>query len=273
LTSALDTGKLRSMVAGVLSSPRRRRRLCRLGATTLALGAVVAFVVLAPTGEKAPPDRLRATTHTAAARTIKLDAATRAAINRTLDVFVPGAVSRNDTLAAWALAGPGLRAGTAKRDWASGDLPVQPYPVRAGTYHGWRKIYATEDRVALDLLLHPRKTARVGPIAVAVDLVREGDRWLVDAFYPTAVFNDPDKPGWVAGSPDYTADGGTADATYRKPKFAESRLAAGWFVLPLGVLACGLLAAGAYVVMGVRRTRRAYAAHEAAMKARAAARR
>ena len=28
--------------------------------------------------------------------------------------------------------GPGLRAGTTRRDWASGNLPVQPFPVRAG---------------------------------------------------------------------------------------------------------------------------------------------
>ena len=144
--------------------------------------------------------------------------------------------------------------------------------MRAGTFHGWRKIYAAGDRVALDLLLHPRKTARVGPIAVSVDLVRDRGRWLVDAFYTTAVFNDPDEPGWVAGSPDYTADGATADATYKRPKFAESRLAATWFLLPVGVLACGLLAAGAYVVMQMRRTRRAHAAHEATLRARAAAR-
>jgi hypothetical protein len=258
------------MVSGVLSSPRRRRRLAWLGGGALALGALVAFVVLAPTGDKAPPDRLRAAAAAPRERTVKLTPATRAAINRTLDRFVPAAVSRSDPETAWALAGPGLRAGSTRGDWTAGDLPVQPYPVRAGTFHGWRKVYATGDRVAVDLLLHPRKAAHVGPIAVSVDLVRDRSRWLVDAFYTTAVFNDPDEPGWVAGQPDYGADGATADATYRRPKFAESRLGAGWFVLPVGVLVCGLLAAGAYFVMQVRRTRRAYAAHEATMRARAA---
>jgi hypothetical protein len=249
------------MVSGVLSSPRRRRRLAWLGGIALALAVAGAVIAVAPTGEPAPPERLRAAPPVKREKLIELTPAMRHAIDRTLETFVPAAVDRRDPLAAWQLAGPGLRQGTTKRDWAAGDLPVQPFPVRDTRFRGWRPLFATRDRVALDLLLHPRKEARRGPIAVGIDLVRDGERWLVDAFYTTAVFNSPDELPWVAGQPDYGADGATAKSTYERPKFAESRLDAAWFLLPLGLVGSALLVGLGFVLVGVRRNRRAYAAH------------
>jgi hypothetical protein len=259
---------MHAMVSGVLSSPRRRRRLAWLAGVALALVVAVAVIALAPTGTPAPPDRLRAAPPVERERLIELTPAMRRAIDGTLDRFVPAAVGRRDPLGAWQLAGPGLRRGTTKRDWAAGELPVQPFPVRDTRFRGWRPLFATRDRVALDLLLHPRKEARVGPIAVGVDLVRAGERWLVDAFYTTAVFNSPDELPWVAGQPDYGADGATAKSTYERPKFAESRLDAAWFLLPLGLIGSAILAGLGYALYGVRRSRRAYAAHQAALRAR-----
>jgi hypothetical protein len=191
----------------------------------------------------------------------------RREINATLDRFVPAAVARRDPAAAWKLASPGMRGATTLRDWERGNLPVQPFPVAGSSFHGWRALFSTENRVALDLLLHPRKEARVGPIAVSVDLVRDDERWLVDAFYTTAVFNAPGELPWVAGQPDYGADGATAKSTYERPKFAESRLGSTWFLLPLGLVGGGLLAGVGYLVFAVRRNRRAYAAHAATRRA------
>ena len=261
-------GKLTSMVSGVFASARRRRRLAWLAGVAVVLGAAAATIALAPTGTPAPPDRLRAMPPEARERTVKLTPAMRRGINATLDRFVPAAVGRRDPEAAWRLAGPGLRAGSTRRDWQRGELPVQPFPVAGSRFHGWRALFSTRDRVALDLLLHPRRDARVGPIAVSADLVRDGERWLVDAFYTTAVFNAPDERPWVAGQPDYGAGGATAESTYERPKFAESRLDAAWFLVPLTVLASGVVAGLAYLLAVVRRNRRAYAAHQAALRAR-----
>lgn len=261
-------GKLRSMVSGVFSSPRRRRRLAWLAGIAIAAGVAALTVALAPTGTPEPPDRLRAATTAAEEPTIAVTPAMRRGIDATLDRFVPAAVARRDPLAAWRLAGPGLRGATTRAEWERGELPVQPFPVRDATFHGWRALVATRNRVALDLLLHPREEAKVGPIAVSVDLVRSGRRWLVDSFYTTAVFNAPDERPWVAGQVDYGAEGTTAKATYERPKFSEGRLQAGWFLLPLGLIVSALVAGLAYLVVAHRRTRRAYAAHEATLRAR-----
>ena len=198
---------------------------------------------------------------------MKLTPAMRRAIDATLDAFVPAAVDRRDPVAAWRLAGPGLRNGSSLRDWRAGALPVQPFPVAGTRFHGWRALFSTRDRVALDLLLHPRAETRLGPIAVGIDLVRDDERWLVDAIYTTAVFNAPEEQPWVSGQPDYGADGATADATYERPKFAESRLDPAWFLLPVGLLCSAVLAVAAYAVAGLRRNRRAIRAH-AALRAR-----
>jgi hypothetical protein len=260
------------MLSGVISSPRRRRRLAWIGGAIAVLGAAVAAIAAMPTGTPAPPERLTAAPTVRQEREVAITPAMRRAIDATLDTFVPAAVARRDPGAAWRLAGPGLRGDTSRSEWLTGELPVQPFPVGERRFHGWRAVSATRNRVALDLLLHPRKDARVGPIAVGVDLVRDGRRWLVDSFYTTAVFNAPDEPGWVAGQPDFGADGATADATYNRPKFAQSRLSAGWFLLPLGLIASGLLAGAAYVLVQARRSRRAYAEHQATLRERAAAR-
>ena len=171
------------------------------GLRVAAIGAGALTIALLPTGTPAPPDRLRAAPPVQREREVTLTPAMRRAIDTTLDAFVPAAVDRRDPDAAWRLAGPGLRSASTLRDWRAGELPVQPFPVAGTRFHGWRALSTTRDRVALDLLLHPRAEARVGPIAVAIDLVRDDDRWLVDAFYTTAVFNAPERSRGLRGSP------------------------------------------------------------------------
>jgi hypothetical protein len=257
------------MLSRIRSSPRLRRRLGWTAGVLVAASAAAVTIALLPTGKPPPPDRLTAGPTVRAEREVRLTPAMRRGINATLDRFVPAAVGRRDPAFAWSVAGPGLRGGTTRRDWVAGNLPVQPFPVGGTRFHSWRPLYVYRDRVGFDLLLHPRKTARVGPIAVSIDVIRRGDSWLVDSFYTTAVFNDPDEPAWVAGQPDYGADGTTAEATYTRPKFAESRLSPAWFALPVGLFAGAVLAVAAYALAVVRRSRRAEAAHAAAVRARA----
>jgi hypothetical protein len=256
------------MLSKLGSSPRLRRRLGWTAGILVAAGAAGATIALLPAGKPLPPDRLSAGPTVAVEREVKLTPAVRRAITTTLDRFVPAAVDRRDPAFAWSVAGPGLRGGTTRRDWLAGNLPIQPFPVQGTRFHGWRPLYVHRDRVGFDLLLHARPRTRRGPIAVSVDVVRSGRRWLVDSFYTTAVFNAPDEPGWVSGAPDYEAGGSTAEATYERPRFAQSRLSSAWFALPLGLFAAVLLAVAGYAIAVVRRNRRAAAAHEAAVRAR-----
>jgi hypothetical protein len=256
------------MLSQIISSPRRRRRVGWSAGVVVAAGAAGATIALLPAGQPLPPDRLSAGPTVAEEREVKLTPAMRRGINATIDRFVPAAVDRRDPAFAWSVAGPGLRGGTTRRDWLAGNLPVQPFPVQGTRFHGWRPLYVHRDRVGFDLLLHARPRTRRGPIAVSVDVVRSGRRWLVDSFYTTAVFNAPDEPGWVSGAPDYEAGGSTADATYGRPKFAQSRLSSTWFALPLGLFAALALAVACYAIVVVRRNRRATAAYEAAARTR-----
>jgi hypothetical protein len=245
----------------VLSSPRRRRRLCAAGLVLVALGTAAAVMLAFPAPEPLPPDRLTAGPPTEVERPVKVTPAMRRSIARTLERFVPAAVGRRDPQLAWSLAGPGLREGTTRAEWLDGELPVFPFPARRTAYDEWKAAYAYSDRVGFDLMLMPRPETRRGPLAVSVDMTRSGKRWLVDSWYVTAVFTGPDERPWVAGAPDYEAGGYGADAAYRRPKFAQARLSTAWFAVPGGLLALGLAGLAGFAVRGVRRNRRARAAY------------
>lgn len=247
----------------LLSSPRRRRRLGWTALALVALGAAAAVVLAFPEPKRLPPDRLTAAPRIESERPVPLTPAMRRGIAATLERFVPAAVGRKNTALAWRLAGPGLRAGTSRRDWLEGDLPVFPFPARATRYDQWRPAYAFRDRVGFDLMLMPRPETRRGPLAVSVDMARRGKRWLVDSWYVTAVFTGPDEQPWVAGAPDYEAEGYGADAAYNRPKFAEARLSPAWFAVPAGLIGTGLAVLAAFALLSFRRNRRAVSAYSA----------
>ena len=50
-------------------------------------------------------------------------------------------------------------------------------------------------------------------MAVSVDVVRVGDRWLVDGWYPVAWFTPPEGRQWVTGVADFAAGGFTNNGT------------------------------------------------------------
>src|SRR3954468_4729206 len=87
----------------------------------------------------------------------KLPAADRAAIDRTLDVFVPAAIGREHSERAWTLATASMRRGSTLADWRQGLLPVQPFPVIGSTFHGWTLDRVGRDRADVVLLVHLRK--------------------------------------------------------------------------------------------------------------------
>jgi hypothetical protein len=244
------------------SSPRRRRRLGWSVAGLLALGIAGTIVVVAPRGTSLPPDRLVATSTVAAEREVKLTPAMRRGITATLRQFLPAAVARRDEALAWQLAGPGLRAGTTRRDWLAGRSPVFPFPVEKANLDDWRPVYTYRNRVGFDLLLHPPAKTRRGPIAVSVDVVRSGRRWLVDTWYVSAVFTGPDDRPFVTGSPDFQASAGNKKE-YERPKFADAELSPLWFAVPGAIIGLVLVVPLVLVLVSRRRNRRAEAAYRA----------
>ena len=121
-----------------------------------------------------------------AAASPKLSAADRAAITRSIDVFVNHAVKRVNAAAAFDVVAPEMRPGMTRKSWArSGDLPVYPFPARGKT-HPWNILYVTRQEVGLELQLQPRAGAKQGPIIFHIYLRPAHGRWLVDSFMPVA---------------------------------------------------------------------------------------
>ena len=85
----------------------------------------------------------------------------RPAINALLDRFVPDVVVGKNLKAGWPLAAGYARA-VSYRDWLRGDTPIQRYPAKGTSFHGWRANYSYPTEVGFDILLQPSSTT-VGP--------------------------------------------------------------------------------------------------------------
>lgn len=203
-------------------------------------------IALIDDSARQPSETFRPGTAQPAAHYVKLTAAMRRGINRTLDAFVPAAVGRQDPALAWRLAGPGLRAGGTLRQWRSGQIPVHPYAFAGANFHDWQLVYAREDRVAIDLILVPRKGSPDGPIAWGIDLVPAKAGWLVDSIFPAAVWRGTPKE---KGGTTTTPAKGTLD-------LPDSHLGGWWLLVPAAILAASVLTPFVILARGLLRRRR-----------------
>ena len=106
----------------------------------------------------------------------KLPAGDRAAIDRTLDVFVPAAIGRVHSERAWPVTTAAMHRGGTLADWRQGLLPVQPFPVIGTTFHGWTLDRAGRGRADVVLLVHLRKGNDLNLGAVSFDLTMPSGR-------------------------------------------------------------------------------------------------
>jgi hypothetical protein len=173
----------------------------------------------------------------------------RREINAVVDRFIRTAVRRDHPAAAWNLVTPRVRAGTTRRDWARGNLPVYPYPARGRTFHGWQLSSVDRNDVTIDLTLQParRVRKRVGAIAFAVELKRVRGRWLVDSFNPEATFAPEGAPAAVVGPVDFSSSG--------EAETGEPLLGGMWWLVVIGVFMLAPLVGIAALVVSVRQGR------------------
>jgi hypothetical protein len=106
----------------------------------------------------------------------------RRAVRATLRDFIRTAVARRNVVESWELAGPSLRAGLSRRKWATGAIPVQPYPVANHGQGAWSTVqYSYRNKVGLEVLLFPRAGSGYSVATVSADVVRGHDgRWRID---------------------------------------------------------------------------------------------
>jgi hypothetical protein len=188
-----------------------------------------------------------------AAAAPKLTPAERAAITRSIDVFVNHAVKRSNPAAAFEVVAPEMRPAMTRKEWARGDLPVYPFPAR-GTTHPWNILYVTREEVGLELQLMPRAGSKEGPIIFHIYLRPAGKRWLVDSFMPVATLAPLDaKRTKVRSVRDYSPqNAGGVSVGGGGPH----RLSSIWIALPFGLIGAVLVGFAVWGLVRVVRNRR-----------------
>jgi hypothetical protein len=169
----------------------------------------------------------------------------RAAIDRTLDVFVPAAIGRRHAERAWLLATAKLRLGGDRASWAQGTLPVTPFAIVGASFHGWTVDRFAGNRADLVLLVHLRKGAPLGAVSFDIGMKKIDGRWLVDSAVPAATFAPAGSDSKVLAQPDFAPQPGQA--------FSKTgRISAKWVLIIPGIL-LGLIVLTPVVVIGGHR--------------------
>ncbi len=231
------------MITGILHSPRARRRLAWAFAIPLTLAALVlAGVLLLPEAKEDPPEvfgQQQAVNVAANEKTVRLNRADRRRVNQTIDMLMNAGVKRQNPAAVYGLASPNLRSQATRDEWRSGDIPVYPYPALGEKFHGWTINFSQRNHLNVDLLVMPsRNRARLGPVALTLDLRKVRNRWLVDGIFPVATFA-PIPPQGNRGPVISTYDLVPA-AAGSAPSGGRSRLSYAYFVLPAAIIGGGI---------------------------------
>ena len=112
------------------------------------------------------------------------------AARRVAGKFILTAVARKNVAASWSLVHPTLRAGFSKREWSSGQIPVQPYPVERLDEARFHVVESFENSLLIEVALIPEKGAEkdVKPAVFRLGLRAVGTgpkrHWLVDYWMP-----------------------------------------------------------------------------------------
>jgi hypothetical protein len=179
-----------------------------------------------------------------------LPPADRAAIDRTLDVFVPAAIGRRDSVRAWPLATRTMRLGSDKGEWRNGFLPVTPFPVIGTSFHGWTIDTTSKNRADIVLLVHLKKGAPLSGVSFNIAMRKIAGRWLVDSAVPAATFAAEGSDSKILAQPDFAPAGGPAYSTV--PFSKTGRVSAKWVLIIPGILIGLILLTPIVVILGHR---------------------
>jgi len=198
-------------VRTLLASPRRRRRFA-FSAGTLVVAAPLIFLAFhfssSGSAGNANGPSVDESSFYRHPRHVRFTAPERAAVHRLLRRFVTTAVARRHVAASWPLAGPSLRKGITAKQWASGDIPVVPYPVSPHGQGAWSAVqYSYRDEVGLEVLLFPRRCSGWSIATVDATVVRGRDRrwrvnyWMITKFHGPGTTAPADSPSALGEGP------------------------------------------------------------------------
>jgi hypothetical protein len=263
----------------ILRSYRWRRRILTT-AVLVALAVPVGYFFVhfsksepptEATGPEVPADVFSTTP-----KHVPLTSEKRQRIHTALEHFISTAVARRHVGDSWIWTGPGLREGLSKREWSSGNIPVQPYPVSKRGLGTWDIVeYSYAKRVGLEVLLWPKRGSGTPPLAVTVDVVPgPKGRWLVDYWLPKRYRGPvaaPKPRQRHRGSEPATAKAkpqapnvrvtheAASDDKYDSP---QSRIGGAWWALPIALLSLIVLIPLTIWLSSWRKNRRAMASYQ-----------
>jgi hypothetical protein len=222
-------------VKNLLASYRWRRRLARLTGVALAVAAVVAVVLLWPNTapeEQQAPSNVKARIEKEP-RPVRLKAPDKKDALDVVSRFLYTAVARRHVDRSYNLVAPELRAGFTRRQWATQDIPVVPFPVRSAR---WRLEYSDERGVGFSVALFPTQEShqRAQVFLVGLHTIGKAKRqhWVIDNWQ--AAPSQGLQP--VSGGPGGGGGGVLEQTSPDVNRFAKSTESAAWLLLPLGLL-------------------------------------
>jgi hypothetical protein len=183
--AAIETSD-QGFVERVKTSPRLQRRLFIGALAIFALGAVALTVVLF--GNTATNRETAISSEDAQVltpqKTVPVSEEAKAVATR----WILGAVNRTDLEGTYDLTHPDIRGTMTRAQWATGEIPVIPYPVDK-VYDGrWRVDYSYEDEALLEIGLIPAENASERALTFYIGLKKVGEgesaRWVVNYWSP-----------------------------------------------------------------------------------------
>lgn len=224
----------------LLASSRFRRRAAWL-AVCLAVAGVVAFLGIQFSNTGHPVrQHFTAQKPQLVAKSPKTDVFTRAEQRQVRSVavrFIRSAVFRKNVGDSFAITTSGLRQGESRAEWASGTIPIVPYPARAVETVRWRLNYSYADEVGLKVAFFPKPASGVDRQVFDIALQNHGTaaapRWLVSYWAPS-------------GGVQFSRADPRVRADTAPPKPA---LGAIWLLVPVGVIVGGLVGVVAFLAV------------------------
>lgn len=171
----------------------------------------------------------------------------RPAIDALLDKFVPDVVEGHDLAEGWNLAGGYARA-VSHEEWLRGNTPIQRYPAKGTTFHGWTVNYSYPTLIGFDILLQPA-TKKLGAWSFRAEARKIDGRWRITTWYVVAQFAPRGTRAAILGPNDFGPGSGSNHLGNLK-----SRVPPWVLIVPLGAIGGLLLVLSGFG--GVRYLRR-----------------
>jgi hypothetical protein len=258
---------------GLVSSPRRRRRLLQV-AFVLGVAAPLIFlgVHFSSPGNPGNANGPLVNEDNSQPKKASFTKQDQHAVHEVLRQFVLTAVDRQDVGRSWEISAPSLREGFTRKQWTNGDLPVVPYPAANRGLGDWSYVqYSYQGLVGLEVFLFPKPGSGWSAMTADVELVKGHDgKWRVDYWMPKRFHGPPSLSTAAKAQAKAKAQAARAKAKSARPKVRKAAAAPApepavstpkpstlWWAVPVALLGLIVLAPIAIAVGIWLRNRRA----------------